>query len=52
MDWVQFELEPMLCSWLYMVLGHIDGDQALFAAATRDTRAQLQFLDKHLEKVQ
>jgi len=34
-----------------MVLGHVEGDQQLYHTAVKDTKAQLQFLDKHLEKV-
>jgi len=50
LDYVQFELEPMLCTWLYMVLGHIEGDQQLYSTSVKDTKAALSFLDKHFEK--
>jgi glutathione S-transferase len=33
-----------------MVLGHIEGDQQLYNTAMKDTKAALQFLDKHFEK--
>lgn len=49
LEWVQNELEPSLLTWLYITLGHLEGDKNLYNTAQNDTKKHLQKLDKQFE---